>query len=185
MSQCFMSLARVVPLWPFYGRIQCEREYLFQSIALFQWKCVRFQRTAAALDLPEHQIAPLCLCVHVSSQINTAQHTSVWVWGRQSATFHSILNSLYLTLPAHETLTTQSVWMGEWAWTHQNLWHYGLLLHFLLAYISLSTPPRKEQLRFFYYLRIFDWCIKQIITQLSRFLNYKKKPGTSTLALLR
>lgn len=124
MSQCLISLAGECH----YEHFTIEssvREHLFQSRALFQWKCVRFQRTAAGLDLPEDQIALLCSSVHLCSKINTAQHTSIWVWGRQSATYHSILNSLYHTLTAHNTLTltTQWVWMGEWVWKHQNLWH--------------------------------------------------------------
>lgn len=87
---------------------------------------------------------------------------------RRSATFHSILNSLYRTLAAHETLTNRWVWMGEWVWTHQNL----LLHFFLLAYISPAPPPpvrpkhhpRKSSWGFVPSW-IFDWCIKQIITQ--------------------
>lgn len=87
------------------------REHPFLSVSSYQWECVRFQRTAAALDMPEHQIARLCLCVHVYSQINTAQHTSnMGFGGRQTATFHSIHNTFYRTLSAHET--HENGWVG-------------------------------------------------------------------------
>lgn len=57
-------------------------EHLFQSVASFEWKRVRFQRTEAALDVPEPHIASIRLHVRLHWRINRARHTPVWVWER-------------------------------------------------------------------------------------------------------
>lgn len=106
MCQYFISLARVCC----YKRFTIKssmRGYLFQAISSFQWKCVRFQRTAAALDMPQHQIALLRLCVCVYLQINTGRHTSLCVWG-ETKCYISLYSQLFV-------LHSRSTWDScEW-----------------------------------------------------------------------
>lgn len=115
MSCCLISVARA-------RHYEHFTEYLFQSIAVFQWKCVRFQRTAVAVDLPEDQIASLCLCIHLYLQINAAQQTSVWVLGGDKVLHFTLFSTLYITLSQHETFKPVSEWVSENASKFVTLW---------------------------------------------------------------
>lgn len=144
MSQCFVSLA-----WASHSEHFTIKSSVWERVPFSVWSLVSVEVRPVSKNCScsWSARAPDCPSLPVRSCLLADQYSPAHFCmglGRQSATFHSILNSLYLTLPAHKTLTTQSVWMGEWVWTHQNLWHYGLLLHFLLAYISPSTPPWKS-----------------------------------------
>lgn len=74
----------------------------------------------------------------------------IWVWGRQTATFHSILNSLYCTLTAHET--HENGWVGVNASKFVTL----RAVASFSAGTYFSTP---EQLRF---------CIRNVTVALNR-----------------
>ena len=145
---CLGVLSPSVPLWAFYRRVQPERApFFFQSTASFRWKCVRFQRTTAALDLPGHQIAPLCLCVCVYSQINTAQHTSIcffWgglVGGRDRVLHFTPFSTLYIALSQHMRLLRTAE--CEWESGCERI-KICCFIFFLLAYISPVLPARPK-----------------------------------------
>lgn len=165
-----MSLARACHYEDFPRWIRREREHLFQSIALFSVEVRPVSKNCSCSWSARAPRLPLFARAFVSARRSIQPSTLLygffffWVGGGQSATHRSILNSLRRTLAAQETLKAWWVWMGEWVWTHQNLWHYGLLLHFSAG---IHFPSQHTAAEVLCYLRIFDWCIKQIITQLS------------------
>ena len=186
-----------MPLCAFYRRIQPERVPFFQSTASFRWKCVRFQRTTAALDLPERQIAPLCLCVCVCSQINTAQHTSIWgfsffgggLWGETECyiSLHSQLFTSHSrsTWDSYESLSVNGR-VGVNAWK--------FVASFFSAGIYFTSPPpppppqntanNRREISFSS-RRLYEFGFDDRVSVSPDFLNYNKEPGASTLALLR
>ncbi len=157
MSRCVISLAQACH----YERFTVEssaREYLFQ------WKCVRFQRTA---ECSWSERAPDCHSLLVCSRLLADQyspaHFDIGLGGDR--VLHFILfSTLYVALSQYVRLSGLSE--CEWVSGCERIRICDITdCCFIFRCDVFSPLPLERAAEVFHYLQIFDWCIKQIITQ--------------------
>lgn len=80
--------------------------------------------------------APDCPSLLLLSPLLADQYSTL-LYEFGGVLYITLFSTLYVTISQHMRLLRLSEcdWVSGF-WTHQNLWHYGLLLHFLLPYFS-------------------------------------------------
>lgn len=147
MCQYFISLARACCYERFNVKIQHERVPFLRLYPRFSGSASGFKEPQLLLICHSTRL-PFFACAFVSTCRSIQPGTLLYgFWGgRQSATFHSILNSLYCTLAAHET--------------HVNGWVGVNASKFATLRTVASFSAGRRAAEVLYYTQIFDRCIK-------------------------
>lgn len=169
------AIMSIIPLSPAWERVP------FSVYSLVLVKVRPVLKNCSCSWSAQSTRLPLFACAFLSTRRSIQASTLLYGFGGDKVLHITLFSTLYVTLSQHTRLLRLSEFdCVSGFWTNQNMWHYGLLLHFLLPYFHPSWG-----FVIYGYLTGALNRSKRSFHSLSRFLNYNNKPGTSTLALLK